>query len=103
MRSFFKKLLKQADQAPLSATIKSGAFLVDVRSTAEFSGGSAKGAVNIPLSTISGQLEQFKGKEHIVVFCKSGIRSRQAKKILESKGFKNIINGGSWKNVKACQ
>lgn len=75
------------------------AFLVDVRTPEEFAEGSAKGAVNIPLQEISHRVGEFKGKGQIVVFCRSGNRSSQAKSILEENGISNIINGGTWEQV----
>lgn len=55
----------------LAQTINNGAYLVDVRTPHEFAGGSAKGAENIPLDKVQSQLAKFKGKEYIVVFCRS--------------------------------
>lgn len=75
------------------------AFLVDVRTPAEFSEGSAKGAVNIPLNEVQKRIQEFQGKEHIVVFCRSGARSAQAKRILEQNGITNVSNGGTWLDV----
>ncbi len=95
-----KKLFAPMDNTLLSEAVKEGAFLVDVRTPAEFSAGSVKGAVNIPLDQVTDQLAKFKGKKHIVVFCRSGGRSGQAKSILEQNGVQNIINGGTWMNVK---
>ena len=80
---------------------KNETFYVDVRTTAEFAQGSVKGAINIPLDQIENQLAKFKGKKNIVVFCRSGNRSSQAKVILEQNGFTNIKNGGSWEDVNA--
>lgn len=97
---FFSALFGKTDNSNLKEAVKNGAFLVDVRTPAEFSGGSVKGAVNIPLDKISSQLSKFKNKKSIVVFCRSGSRSGQAKSILESNGFQNVINGGAWQNVK---
>lgn len=99
--SFFSKLfgIEETPTVDLAEVIAKGAFLVDVRSRGEFQSGSAKGAVNIPLDMIPQQIEKFKGKENIVVFCRSGNRSEQAKRILNEKGFKNVINGGNWQNV----
>jgi len=74
---------------------------VDVRSPVEFAGGSAKGAVNIPLDNITQQIKKFEGKKNILVFCRSGNRSGQAKSILEQKGIKNVVNGGTWEQVNA--
>ena len=74
-------------------------FLVDVRTPQEFAAGSVPGAVNIPVDEIEGRLDAFKGKESIVLFCRSGARSGKAKSILESHGIQNITNGGSWQEV----
>ena len=99
---FFSVLLGNRDNSKLSDAVKAGAFLVDVRTPAEFATGSVKGAINIPLDSIPNQLQKFKGKNHIVVFCRSGSRSGQAKKILEQNGFQNVINGGTWQDVKTA-
>ncbi len=99
MFGIFKNMFAPTDNNELKEAVKNGAFLVDVRSAGEFSGGSAKGAVNIPLDKVQSQLAKFKNKKSIVVFCRSGNRSSQAKSILESNGFQNVINGGTWQNV----
>ena len=100
MLGIFKNLFGQKDNTQLKEVIKEGAFLVDVRTPSEFASGSVKEAVNIPLDKVSGQLSKFKGKKHIVVFCRSGNRSGQAKSILEKNGFDNVVNGGTWNNVQ---
>lgn len=89
----------KAANETLAKVVNEGAFLVDVRGPGEFAGGSAKGAVNIPLDTITQHLNKFNGKKEIVVFCRSGNRSSSAKNILEQNGFKNVTNGGTWQNV----
>ncbi|NLN25373.1 MAG: rhodanese-like domain-containing protein [Bacteroidetes bacterium] len=98
---FFSALFGKTDNSQLTEVIKDGAFLVDVRTPAEFSAGSVKGAVNIPLDRVPSQLSKFKNKKSIVVFCRSGNRSGQAKRILENNGFQNVINGGTWKDVRS--
>ena len=97
--SLFQNLFGGGKTADLKAIIEQGAFLVDVREPGEFAEGTAKGAVNIPLGSVATELTKFKGKENIVVFCRSGNRSGQAKTILEQNGFKNVINGGTWQEV----
>ena len=82
-----------------TVAIPANAFLVDVRSPSEFSSGSATGAVNIPLPDLEKSLDKFRNKEHIVVFCRTGMRSRQAQNTLKAKGIQNVINGGSWQSV----
>ncbi len=99
MLSLLKKLFGAPDNTELIDAVKSGAFLVDVRSPSEFSSGSVKGAVNIPLDKIPSQLSKFAGKKSIVVFCRSGNRSGQAKSILTQNGIPNVVNGGTWENV----
>ena len=96
---FFSALFGKTDNSQLTSVIKEGAILVDVRSPGEFSSGSVKGAINIPLEQMHSQLGKLKGKKNIVVFCRSGNRSSQAKTILEQSNFKNVINGGTWQNV----
>ena len=97
--SIFQKLFGGGQTVDLQSVIQQGAFLVDVRTPAEFAGGHVKGSVNIPLNTVPAQLVKFKNKKNIIVFCQSGGRSGQAKSILEQNGFTNVINGGSWINV----
>jgi rhodanese-related sulfurtransferase len=95
----FKNLFGGGQTTDLKSVIDQGAFLVDVREPGEFAGGTAKGAVNIPLGRLAEEINRFKGKENIIVFCRSGNRSGQAKIILEQNGFKNVVNGGTWEDV----
>ena len=97
--SLFKNLFGSGPSTGLKEAIEQGAFLVDVREPDEFAGGTAKGAVTIPFGNVAAELDKFKGKENIVVFCRSGARSGQAKTILEQNGFKKVINGGAWEEV----
>lgn len=99
MLGFFKKMFEGGDSNELQQYIKDRAFLVDVRTPEEFELGSAEGAVNIPLNEVNNKLSEFKSKDKIVVFCKSGVRSGQAKSILENNGIENVINGGSYQSV----
>jgi phage shock protein E len=83
----------------LAELIKKGATIIDVRSKMEFASGHIKSSINIPLEQVPLAIEKLKSHNQIIVCCRSGNRSGQAKRILESKGFKNITNGGSWQNV----
>jgi rhodanese-related sulfurtransferase len=98
--NFLKKLFGFGNNDALKAVLAQRPFLVDVRTPEEFSTGSVIGAVNIPLGSIPANLSKFKDKKQIVVFCRSGMRSGQAKNILESNGFSNVVNGGTWSKVK---
>jgi len=95
----FNQLFSGNSTANLQTVIKEGAFLVDVRTPGEYAEGHVKGSVNIPLDTIPNQMAQLKSKKNIVVFCRSGGRSSQAKSFLDQNGFTNVVNGGSWDNV----
>lgn len=97
--NMFNQLFGGAATADLKGIIEEGAFLVDVRTAGEFAEGHVKGSVNIPLDSVPSQLSQFKNKKNIIVFCRSGGRSGQAKSILEQNGFTNVVNGGTWDYV----
>lgn len=96
---FFNNIFGGSKNENLATLVNEGAFLVDVRSSGEFAEGNVKSSTNIPLDQVSSNLDKFKGKEKIVVFCRSGNRSSQAKAILEQNGFTNVTNGGTWQNI----
>lgn len=79
------------------------AFIVDVRSPQEFASGHFEGAVNIPVNEIEQHLSEFEGKEQIVVYCRSGARSGNAKNILVREGFTNIINAINLSHLKKLE
>lgn len=98
--NFLQKLFGGTPAADLQQIINDGAYLVDVRTPNEFSMGHVKGSVNIPLDMLPSKTAQLKNKKTIVVFCQSGGRSSAAKSILERNGFTNVVNGGSWMQVR---
>jgi len=99
MASIFSALFGTKNNTELVDAVKNGALLVDVRTPAEFSAGSVKGAINIPMERIQNQMKKFKGKKSVVLFCRSGARSGYAKGILERNGIENVFNGGSVGNM----
>lgn len=103
MLNLLKNLFGGSDNTALSLAIKEGAYLVDVRTPGEFASGSVQGAVNIPLDKLPAQMAQLKNKKQIIVFCRSGGRSAQARSILNHNGFTHVINGGTWENVKRAK
>ena len=88
------------DKSELSKLIKEDAVLVDVRSSEEFAEGSVDGAINIPVDVLQDNIEKFPADKPIIVFCKSGNRAEKARKILEENNILDVVNGGSWQNVK---
>lgn len=72
-------------------TKKDGALLLDVRTGAEYAGGHAKGATNIPLDELEERVEEVRGASEVYVICQSGGRSAQAANYLIAEGI-NAIN-----------
>ncbi len=88
------------DNTALLDKINSNAILIDVRTPGEFASGSVEGAINMPLDQLPFRVKELKGKSNIVVFCKSGMRSSSAKVILAQNGITDVLNGGTWQDVK---
>lgn len=78
-------------------------FLLDVRTPEEFAEEHIEGATLIPLDALNdsvGKLQEVK-KKKIVVYCKSGMRSVAASRILTNNSFVPLnLEGGinEWKN-----
>lgn len=89
-----------ADSSTVKDWISKGALIVDVRTQEEFNAGNYKASINIPLAEIEKNISRFGDKERlIIVYCRSGNRSSQAKLILEKYGYKNVLNGGALVNM----
>lgn len=76
---------------------KDGAVLVDVRTAAEFAGGSAPGTINIPLQELGGRLAELPKSAPVVLCCASGTRSGMAKMMLKKNGYLRVYNVGTWR------
>lgn len=76
-------------------------LVLDVRTEEEYITGHIKDAILIPLDELSSNLSKLKDKEKmILVYCKSGRRSKMACEILEFAGYTNVIDIGGvvgWK------
>lgn len=84
----------------LGQKIKDGAQIIDVRTPDEYRSGHPKGAVNIPLDRLQGQLGKLSKEKPVITCCRSGARSGMAADALKSAGFE-AYNGGPWQNVQA--
>lgn len=84
------------------AAIRSGALLVDVRTPAEYEQGHLEGALLIPHDQVAARASELgEDKERaIVLYCRTGNRSSQAKKALEGLGFTNVMNAGGYEGLK---
>lgn len=79
--------------------IEDSAYIVDVRSKAEYALGHIKSAVNIPLEIIEDRVEELKRQNQIILYCRSGNRSGYAKKILNTAGISKVIDVGSMESA----
>lgn len=72
--------------------------LLDVREPYEWEIANlqAYGAELVPLATLEERAVSWDRQAEIVVYCKSGVRSRQAVEVLQKAGFANVkdLNGG---------
>ncbi len=81
---------------------KQQALLLDVRSPEEFAEGHLEKAVNIPVQQLESKLSTLADKKDqpIVVYCRSGRRSANAKTMLEKAGFTKVADLGAMSNWK---
>lgn len=75
---------------------ESGYIILDVRTQEEFEDGHIPGAFNIPNEAIgTGGIAELPDKEQLIlVYCRSGNRSKQASKKLVALGYTNIVEFG---------
>ena len=71
---------------------KTGFQIVDVRTPEEYGEGHIKGAVNIPLETINGrEIPELPDRsQELLVYCRSGVRSKKASEKLAAQGYTGI-------------
>lgn len=95
MFDFIKKLFG-GSTVNYSELIENGAVIVDVRTPQEYRSGNIRGSLNIPLDQLKGNLKKIKKDKPVIVCCASGMRSGAAKGVLQSNGFTQVYNAGSW-------
>jgi len=92
---FFLFRYGKTSSAEAHRLVAAGARLVDVRTPGEFAGGALPGAVNIPLDEIAARAGELKkDPKPVVVYCASGMRSAQAKRILGGAGLAEVYDLG---------
>lgn len=78
--------------------------VIDVREINEFESGHFEGAINIPLGSIPMRIDELKAmKGPIVLYCRSGNRSRMAMGLLKQAGIIDVYNGGALEDMLAYQ
>lgn len=97
MIDLLKNLFGLGPKVNYAELMKNGAVILDVRSKGEYAGGHIKGSINIPVDSVNNNTNRFTDKSKpIITCCASGMRSGTAKRILTSKGYTQVFNGGSW-------
>ena len=66
--------------------------LIDVREPFEYEIAQIDGAKLIPLGEIAERLDELKREQPIIVHCHSGMRSAQAVRLLQQRGFAKVYN-----------
>lgn len=67
-------------------------ILIDVRSPDEFRASHVPGSINVPLDQIeTGQDHKIPKDGPVYLLCQSGVRSERARKLLESRGYGNLV------------
>ncbi|MCD6209293.1 MAG: hypothetical protein J7J01_00085 [Methanophagales archaeon] len=62
-------------------------ILLDVRTEGEYNAEYIPGAINIPLSDLENRIDELDSSKVIIVYCKTGSRSRTASETLAQRGF----------------
>jgi rhodanese-related sulfurtransferase len=67
-------------------------LLLDVREPHELAIASVAGAVHVPMAEVPERLAELDPAREIVVLCRSGGRSMQVARFLESRGYGSVSN-----------
>lgn len=84
------------DEAITIMENETGYILLDVRTTSEFAEKHIPGAINIPNETIgTEQIPELPDKDQLIlVYCRSGNRSKRASEKLVALGYTNVVEFG---------
>ena len=85
-----------ADEAAQMMQEETGFVLLDVRTQEEYASGHIPGAICIPNETIgSEEIPELPDKDQLIlVYCRSGNRSKQASQKLAEQGYTNVVEFG---------
>ena len=93
--------IESVDVQQLASFVQEGNY-VDVRKASEFGSEHIIGAINAPLDYINDSMSKVPKNQKIYVGCNSGYRSVVFISILQSRGYRNLVDVmGGFKAVKA--
>ena len=90
------------DEAVIMMEEESGYIILDVRRPDEFAAGHIPNAINVPNESIgTAEIPELPNKDQLIlVYCRSGRRSKEAAEKLVKLGYTNIVEFGGildWK------
>ncbi len=95
--------LAEATRVPANISVQTaadklaqGTYLLDVRQQSEWEEGHVDGAVLIPLDQLEARIDEIPADQEVMIICRSGNRSGQARDLLRAKGLMNTtsVDGG---------
>jgi rhodanese-related sulfurtransferase len=93
----------ELDTLAATRLMNDGAFVVDVRESAEFSAGHLTNAKHIPVGDIDKRIGDIPSGKPVLVYCATGTRSGKAASVLKKAGRDQIFNLGggiaAWKQA----
>lgn len=78
-----------------------GTFILDVRQPDEWAAGHIPNATLIPLGELESRLSEVPTDREVVIVCRSGNRSGQARDLLKNAGFTNVTSMAGGMNLWA--
>lgn len=91
-QNILEGLLKTVKWTDIDNVNSSEVFLLDVRTPAECASGLMPGAVNIPLAELRQRLDEIPRDKKIILYCRVGLLSYPASRVLTANGFENVYN-----------
>jgi len=85
-------VVKQVHVSEARKLVESKAYIIDVRSPAEYEAGHLIGAVNIPLYEIRQRANEIPKDRPVYLHCRTSQRSYNAIMALQGRGFDNLYN-----------
>ena len=75
------------------------AIIIDVRTEEEYLSGNLTDSINIPLDILEDNIKLYANYDReIIVYCQSGVRSKQAAELLLDMGYKYVYDLGAISN-----
>ena len=89
-----KSVIQSLNSEEISEIIQDKSVtIIDVRTAEEYKTGHVEDAINIPYDEIENEVNYDKDQT-IAVYCRTGVRSSEAAKILEKMGYTKIYDLG---------